>query len=347
MVGGAETFAATQEALGIAVATRTPVFLWGEPGVGKTSIVQQTVKAYRDANGWDEQSYPFVTLIASVHDPADFGGFPSPDREAEMVRRLPVDWAVKVAGRTALVFFDEFSSATPAIQAACLRVLEEKVVGPLDLGSRVSFVLAGNPDTSGTAVWEFPPAVSRRFVHLDWAPDADYLIQGFLAGFPEVRMPRLAEIPVGEEPLGGYTRLRRTLSYDPEAIGVVTGFLAANRQAVIDVPRDAGSTGRGWPNPATWERVMLLLTACRQAGAGDLTRDLLITGSVGVGTGSEFLHYLAFDDLPATEELLADPAGFDFTDVSGDKVYVVLGSVVAAVVADNTADRWRAAWTVV
>lgn len=339
-------FDATQEALGICVATSTPAFLWGEPGAGKTSIVQSIVREYRAQNDWDENDFPFETIIASVHDPADFGGYPSPDHDAGIVRRLPIDWAKNVAGKQGLVFFDEFSTAAPAVQAATLRVIEERVVGPLDLGSKVSFVLAGNPMSSAAGGWEFSAATSRRFVHLDWEPDADYIINGFLTGFPSVEIPNLTDISVTDDADEGYSKLRRRVTVDPESRGLVAGFLAANKTAVLQVPTDPALAGRAWANPAAWERVMMLLTAVKQSGASDLARDLLIFGSVGDGIGPEFVQYATFDDLPNTEELLKDPNSFSFKDVTGDKVFVILGSLVSAVVADNTVERWLAAWEV-
>lgn len=339
-------FDATQEALGICVVTKTPVFLWGPPGGGKTSVVQSIVDAIRRQNGWTPDEFPFETIIASVHDPADFGGYPAPDLDAQMVRRLPIDWAKRVAGKNGLVFLDEFSTAPPAVQAANLRVIEERVVGPLDLGTKVSFVLAGNPLDSAAGGWEFAPATSRRFVHLDWEPDADYIINGFLTGFPEVKVPDLASIEVTEDDLNEFTKLRRGYRIDPEARGLVAGFLAANRTAVSQVPTDPAKASRAWPNPAAWERVMLLLTAVKQAGASDTARDLLVYGSVGDAVGPEFVQYATMSDLPNTEDLLDDPSSFSFADVTGDKVFVILGSVISAVLANNTLDRWTAAWEI-
>ena len=64
---GSERQAAAVEALGVAVAARVPVLLWGAPGTGKTSVI----RAMAEALGW-----PCETVIASIREPSDFAGLP-------------------------------------------------------------------------------------------------------------------------------------------------------------------------------------------------------------------------------------------------------------------------------
>jgi predicted GTPase len=60
---GAQRHDAAMAALGVAVAARVPVLLWGAPGTGKTS----TIRAMAEAMGW-----PCETVIASIREPSDF-----------------------------------------------------------------------------------------------------------------------------------------------------------------------------------------------------------------------------------------------------------------------------------
>ncbi|HWF72639.1 MAG TPA: AAA family ATPase, partial [Solirubrobacteraceae bacterium] len=62
-----EDQAAVVEALGVAIAARVPVLLWGAPGTGKTSVIT----AMAAAAGW-----PCETVIASIREPSDFAGLP-------------------------------------------------------------------------------------------------------------------------------------------------------------------------------------------------------------------------------------------------------------------------------
>ena len=55
------------EALGVAVAARVPVLLWGAPGTGKTSAIRAMAEA---------MDLPCETVIASIREPSDFAGLP-------------------------------------------------------------------------------------------------------------------------------------------------------------------------------------------------------------------------------------------------------------------------------
>src|ERR1039457_4899786 len=123
---GAERQAATVEALGVAVAARVPVLLWGAPGTGKTSVIRSMASGL----GW-----PCETVIASIREPSDFAGLPVVVGEG--VRFAPPTWARRLAeaGR-GLLFLDELSTAPPAVQAAPLPGALERGGGGLGLPSR-------------------------------------------------------------------------------------------------------------------------------------------------------------------------------------------------------------------
>ena len=111
------------EALGVAVAARVPVLLWGAPGTGKTSAIRAMAEV---------MGLPCETVIASIREPSDFAGLPIV--VGGEVRFAPPAWARRLAeaGR-GLLFLDELSTAPPAVQAALLRVVLERAVGDLTL----------------------------------------------------------------------------------------------------------------------------------------------------------------------------------------------------------------------
>src|SRR6202042_2804518 len=104
----------------------------------------------------------------------------------------PPSWAVAVAeAGHGLVFFDEISTAPPAVQAALLRVVLERTVGDLTLPDAVSVVAAANPPERAADGWALSPPLANRFCHLDWPVDARTVADGFAGGWPTPAPPSL------------------------------------------------------------------------------------------------------------------------------------------------------------
>ena len=94
------------EALGVAVAARVPVLLWGAPGTGKTSAIRAMAQI---------MGLPCETVIASIREPSDFAGLPIVVGDG--VRFAPPAWARRLAeAGHGLLFLDELSTAPPAVQ---------------------------------------------------------------------------------------------------------------------------------------------------------------------------------------------------------------------------------------
>ncbi len=310
--------------MGVAVAAGVPVLLWGPPGTGKSSVVQELAQAM----GW-----PCEVVIASIREPSDFAGLPIVVDGG--VRFAPPTWATSLAasGR-GLLFLDEISTAPPAVQAALLRVVLERNVGDLQLPDDVVVVAAANPPDQAADGWDLSAPLANRFCHLDWATDAATVAEGFTAGFPTPEVPDLGP---DRSLIGGRVRTRSRAE--------VATFLLLRPGVVTAPPTDRAAAGRAWPSPRTWEMAADLLAATRVVGTSAEVRAALVCGCVGQGVGIEFLAWLAELDLPDPESVLADPAAFELPE-RGDRAYAVLTSVAAAVAADATVERWAAGWAV-
>lgn len=308
------------QALGICVSARVPALLWGNPGEGKTAAVESAA-----AGGWHVE-----TLIVSHYEPSDFAGLPvvAPDGSVNLA---PPGWAKRLAeiDGPAIAFFDEFSTASPALQAAALRPLTHYEVGSLQLPDTVSFVAAANPSDVAAAGWELAAPTASRFVHLDWSLPLEVYAEGLVTGdWP--RLPVYDEVP---------DLARRTA----DELVLVSGFLRARESQLSVIPKSAADRGRAFPTPRTWDYAARLSAFARAIDAPKAVRRLLVTGCLGEAVAHEYLAWVANQDLPDPDSLLADVDAADFTGLRADRVYVLLQSVLAAVSREKTDKRWTAA----
>ncbi|WP_405454031.1 MoxR family ATPase [Streptomyces achromogenes] len=313
------------DALTLAVAADLPVLLWGEPGIGKTAALTQLAASL---------DLPLTTVIASVHEPSDFSGLPvlGDDPAVRGVPMAPPRWAVELvrAGR-GLLFLDELSTATPAVQAALLRVVLERRVGELRLPPGVRIVAAANPRASAADGWELSPPLANRFVHLHWVHDRDVVVRGLGGVWPRAELPRLMP-----------ERLPEAVAFARRA---VCGFLEVRPTLIHRLPSTETRRGGAWPSPRSWEAATTLLAFGTAAAASREVMALLVRGAVGDGPGLELLAHLDRMDLPDPETLLAEPSSAVLPE-RGDLRQAALEAVVAAVGARPERHRWEAAWAV-
>ena len=313
--------AAVRVALAVAVAARVPVLLWGGAGLGKSSAVREMAAG---------TGLACETVIASIREPSDFAGLPVVAGDGATVRFAPPNWARRLADAGGgVLFLDEISTAPPAVQAALLRVVLERTVGDLALPDGVAVVAAANPPEQAADGWDISPPLANRFCHLDWELDAREWADGILAGFDQPAVPVLPA-----------DRLAVEMTSARANVGV---FVAARAHLLHARPQDESSAGRGWPSPRSWEMLARLVAAAAVAGASSQVAALLAAGSVGPGAAAEYLAWREDLDLPDPEAVLRDPASFRLPG-RGDRAYAALAAVTAAVLADNTAARWEAAW---
>jgi hypothetical protein len=313
------------EALALAVGANLPVLLWGAPGIGKSAALTQLAAGL---------GLPLETVIASIHEPSDFAGLPivGDDPATRGVPMAPPDWAVRIAtAGHGLLFFDELSSAPPAVQAALLRVVLERRVGSLQLPERVRIVAAANPPATAADGWHLSPPLANRFVHLHWTHDPRVVARGLGGTWPAASVPvvRPARVP------GALARAR----------GIVAGFLTARPGLTHHLPADAQSRGGAWPSPRTWEMALRLLTFGDACQVGREALGAALTGAIGDGPGIELLTFAEELDLPDPDRVLARPEAFSLPE-RGDRQFAFLTAVVAAVQARVTRERWEAGWVV-
>jgi hypothetical protein len=313
----------TAKALGICIVSNTPVILWGSPGEGKTSVIEQIAHHYQ---------LHMETVIASICEPSDFAGLPVVDSATGTVNYAPPQWARNLANCEAgrgLAFYDEVSTAPPANQAAMLRPILSNVVGNLDMGREVRSVAAANPADIAAGGWELAPPMANRFVHLDWSLPASVIRDGFAMGF---------------DPVPLLTPSAESVERNVKAAKVLVGtFIASHSELKSVLPKDSSEeAGHAFPTPRSWEMAAKLYGFALASGADAGVIGILLRGAVGPAAAGEFMTYAEHLDLPDPEVLIADTSKFVVPKDRGDKVYAIAGSILGALVGNKTSERWVA-----
>ena len=139
-----------------------PTFLWGAPGIGKSSIIRQIA---------DEKKMGFIDLRLSLMDPTDLKGIPFYDKHEHSAVWAPPSFLPKDG--SGVLFLDELNSAPPAVQASAYQLILDRKVGEYELPSGWAIVAAGNRESDRGVVYRMPSPLANRFVHLEMDVDVD------------------------------------------------------------------------------------------------------------------------------------------------------------------------------
>ena len=302
-----------------ALVARTPLYLEGEPGVGKTATVETVAR-------WLNR--PLVTIIGATRDRTDFGGWPRYDEGAGRVRLHSFPWVQQLveAGSAGILFIDEMNS-NEEIFPVLLRVLAEHHIGDIPFAGDV--LAAGNPEELSVAGLTLPPPVANRVIHYRWQTWARRWADGMRQGFD-----RLMGNP---PPLPPEEVVRARIQ---EARALVAAYVERNPHALLQV--NLNRPHGPWPSPRSWELLARFLGAAWALGMDEEVQALGVQGAVGE-EGLNFLVFFRNLDLPPVEEVLADPKRLPTRE---DAAFVTLMAVARHVAEEPSPERWTRAWRV-
>ncbi|MCF6200824.1 MAG: MoxR family ATPase, partial [Hydrogenimonas sp.] len=152
-----------KDALKHLVAQRVPIFLWGAPGIGKSSIVRQIAK---------EREIGFIDLRLSLLDPTDLRGIPFFDQESKKALWASPAFLPDGSEPEGILFLDELNTAAPMVQASAYQLILDRQIGEYRLPDGWAIVAAGNREADRGVVFRMPAPLANRFVHLEMEIDA-------------------------------------------------------------------------------------------------------------------------------------------------------------------------------
>ncbi|MBW4079621.1 MAG: AAA domain-containing protein [Acidobacteria bacterium] len=309
----------TARALAAAIRANVPTLLWGVPGTGKTATI----------NSWGESwGFHVESIVGSNREPSDFMGFPVEVDGQTVYSDLA--WARRLAAADkGLLFLDELTTCSPSVQRVMLRILQERIVGELQLPDSVAMVAAANPPEIAVDGWDLAAPVANRLLHLDWVFDSSAWVEGFISDFAFTDAPSMeAMLNDGSE------------SFKIRAKSMVMAFLKHRPDLTIVVPADPHQSGPGWPSPRSWTNVASVLSELR---TDDEEATLLVlTGLVGEAAALEFVAWSLSSDLYDPEDVLADPSIVDWTS-RPDRIFALVASLVAIAKMRGDATTWEKA----
>ena len=114
-----------------------PVMIWGQPGVGKSSIIKQL---------GEKHNRPVIDIRLLLKDPTDLAGLPYFDvNQGELKVANPVGFPDEKNPEhahllNAIIILDELSSAPKAVQSAALQLILDRKVGDYTLPKDVIMI---------------------------------------------------------------------------------------------------------------------------------------------------------------------------------------------------------------
>lgn len=323
-----------------------PFVVVGSPGSAKTSILRQLARA----GGLES-----TTMLGSIRSPVDFLGVPFKqvrkftdpetfeERSIPYTHYAPPGWALDLSlnyGGRSLAIYDEFNTASMAVQNSMLRVMFEGVVGEHPLPPGVRQLGAMNPISQATGGRELSMALQNRLGVLEW-PDvtaeefARHHLSGGKIGTVFSLNGEVSSDKVNAEAEEAAVDARYDAAW-AGALGEVTGFLKRRPELMSKVPTTLGTP---WPSARSWELAM-------RARAGTLVYDMtpseeLMAGAayVGVSAYGDFVRWRKEADLPDPAELLDGKAHFEHTPARLDRTVAVLSACTALVTPQSSERR--------
>ena len=267
-----------KELLSLYISADLAAFLWGMPGVGKSSLIKQHAK---------ERKLNVIDFRCSTRDPVALMGIPAV--EGDTARWTVPDEFPQVErdGEKGILFLDELNVAAPSMQAAAFGLVLDRKVGEYTMPPGWRIIAAGNRQSDRAAAQRMPSALANRFAHIDVDADLDTTVQHF--------------IDLDLDPLLlAFLRFRPALLHNMEGAGDLRAF----------------PTPRSWESVGKMLKEQRIMAEAATADPNDKDiaarlntfRATAIAGIVGDGAAAEFEGFVrVYQQLPSLDLVLANP----------------------------------------
>lgn len=284
-----------KQQLKISYETKTPLFIWGTTGIGKSSVVKDIAKEIsinekldftENENEIDENKFGFIDIRISQLEPSDLRGLPT--IKDDKTKWLIPNWLPQNENSKGILFFDEINLAPPSIQATAYQLILDRKIGDYKLPNGWVIISAGNRAEDKCNVFEMSSALCNRFTHTE------------------------LNIPSKE------LWLSWALSNDID--GRIISFLQFKPSSLFNF--DNKNKSKAFPTPRSWEFCSKLI---RDRNDKKLL-PLLIGSAVGEATATELMAFLRLENKINIKDIMKNPKEIlKITEI--DLKYVLLGTI--------------------
>lgn len=298
------SFSQARNAIMAGLEANIGTMLIGDPGVGKSALMGMIAR---------QLGTRLAVVIGSTMDPTDLGGLPVIRVDGKGIDRIPLELIQEVCDAPGILFLDELACAPPAVQAAMLRGILERVFGDRKLHPDTRVVGATNPPEQSPGGSELSAPLMGRLAVYHLRPTHTE-VTDFFDELEDETLPRLRE----------------------EAVEFAATLRVQADLLEIDIPEAAVTGNKPWGAPRAWERALRVRAALE--GNDKTLRHLVTAANVGQTQATAYEAILDLRKfLPTIDECLKDPAGVKVTDDKKRQIGMV---GLIARVAER--DKWAA-----
>ena len=287
-IGGAYGEATATQTISILNASAqagVPVMLVGEPGVGKTAMLN----AWSRENGYGEP----IVLLGSTMDPTDAAGVPFPDKTHTYTEYLAPVWQkLATDGKPHVVFLDEFSNTSRATQSSLLKLLGERLFANGEkLPDNVVLVGAMNPETSAVDYNQLGVAMCNRVLFVPYAPSAAEFYEGMLGGwFEDYDALPAVERAWRKRVVGFLKQKPNMIQHKVDELSIESAAYENEETASSDSEKEIMRSA--WASPRSWDNLCRVLGSLPLEPEVSSIQERIIGGMVGRRAQVEFCDWV-------------------------------------------------------
>ncbi|MCK5294173.1 MAG: hypothetical protein KAJ49_05930 [Arcobacteraceae bacterium] len=278
--------------------TKTPLFIWGTIGIGKSTIVKDVAKhlakklgcKFKEGETNGGTVFSFIDVRISQLEPSDLRGLPNIDTKTNTTQWVIPNWLPRSEDSKGILFFDELNLAPPSIQASAYQLILDRRLGDYKLPDGWVIISAGNTAEDRANIFDLPSPLANRFAHITLAvPDKEAWVEWALNN-------------------GIDTDLIAFIEFKPSYL----------------YKFDRRNKDKAFPTPRSWEYASRLVKD-RKLSLSD--KDILVSSAVGEAIATEFIAFQRLQSKINIKDILKNPASVEkITEI--DLKYSLLSAIV-------------------